>query len=170
MSNKLTESKSAYLKAHAGDLVDWHTWGAEAFETAKKEDKPVLVSIGFDGCTGCVAMQKESYSDPEVAKLLNDYFVCIKVDMEQHPEVDEVYMAASQVTGGSGGWPLTAFVNHEREPFFVGNYYPKLSDDELTGLMEIIPRARFMWLNNRDDLQKSADEIMRSIEMPAPEL
>ena len=170
MSNKLADSKSPYLKKHADNPVDWHTWGPEAFELAKKEDKPVMVSIGYDGCMGCDAMEKESFSDPEVAALLNDSFINIKVDIEEHPDVDAVYMAAAQVLNGSGGWPLTAFVNHEREPFFVGNYYPKDSDDELIGLLEIIPRTKYMWVNNRDDLQKSSAEIMRSIDMPVPPL
>ena len=170
MSNKLAESKSTYLKKHADNLVDWHPWGEEAFELARKENKPVLVSIGYDGCMGCDAMAKESFSDPELAALLNESFINIKVDIEEHPDVESVYMAAAQVLNGSGGWPLTAFVNHEREPFFVGNYYPKDTDDELIGLMEIVPRVKYMWLNSPDDLKKSADEIMKSIGMAPPPL
>ena len=170
MSNKLANNKSPYLKKHADNPVHWHTWGAEAFELAQKEDKPIMVSIGYDGCMGCDAMEKESFSDPEVAALLNDSFINIKVDIEQHPDVDAVYMAAAQVLNGSGGWPLTAFLNHEREPFFVGNYYPKDSDDELIGLMEIVPRTKYMWVNSRDDLMKSSAEIMKRIDMPVPPL
>src|SRR6185295_11266938 len=120
MQNHLINETSPYLLQHAHNPVDWYPWGDEAFEKAKKEDKPIFLSIGYSTCHWCHVMERESFEDEEVAKYLNEHFVSIKVDREERPDVDAIYMAAVQAMGGQGGWPLTAFLTHERKPFFGG--------------------------------------------------
>src|SRR3954464_1107472 len=122
--NRLAHEKSPYLLQHAHNPVEWYPWGEEAFEKAKKEDKPVLVSIGYAACHWCHVMERESFEDPEVAAIMNTHFVNIKVDREERPDVDHVYMDAVQAISGSGGWPLNVFLTPARQPFFGGTYYP----------------------------------------------
>ena len=122
--NHLSHEKSPYLLQHALNPVDWYPWGTEAFERAKREDKPVFLSIGYSTCHWCHVMAHESFEDEEVAKILNQNYIAIKVDREERPEIDAVYMSVCQAVTGSGGWPLTACLTPDQEPFFVGTYYP----------------------------------------------
>ena len=124
MSNKLKYEKSPYLLQHKDNPVNWYPWCSEAFEKAKAEDKPIFLSIGYSTCHWCHVMAHESFEDTEIAKLLDDY-VCIKVDREERPDIDSVYMAVCQALTGSGGWPLTIFMTPEQKPFFAGTYFPK---------------------------------------------
>ncbi len=136
--NQLAAEKSPYLLQHAGNPVNWYPWGKEAFAKAKEEDKPIFLSIGYSTCHWCHVMAYESFEDEEVANLLNQHFVSIKVDREERPDVDAVYMAACQALTGSGGWPLTIIMTPEQKPFFAGTYFPKHGRYGVTGLMELL--------------------------------
>src|SRR5690349_18805567 len=124
MPNKLIHSTSPYLLQHAHNPVDWHEWNAESLEKAQREDKPILVSIGYSACHWCHVMERESFENESIAKLMNESFVCIKVDREERPDVDQVYMEAVQVLGINGGWPLNVFLTPEQKPFYGGTYFP----------------------------------------------
>src|SRR5438552_11406003 len=123
-TNRLIESTSPYLLQHAHNPVDWHPWGEEALGRARAEDKPILLSIGYSACHWCHVMERESFEDEGIARLMNDGFVCIKVDREERPDIDDVYMAATMALQGSGGWPMTVFMTPGAEPFFAGTYFP----------------------------------------------
>ena len=137
--NRLIFEKSPYLLQHAGNPVDWYPWGEEAFNKAKKEDKPVFLSIGYSTCHWCHVMEHESFEDPEVAALMNEAFVCIKVDREERPDIDQIYMTVCQAMTSSGGWPLTIIMTADKQPFFAGTYFPKESRYQRIGMMDLIP-------------------------------
>jgi len=143
--NRLSLEKSPYLLKHANNPVDWYPWCEEAFKKAKQEDKPIFLSIGYSSCHWCNVMEKESFSDPEVATMLNETFVCIKVDREERPDIDNLYMTFCQMMTGSGGWPLTIIMTPDKKPFFAATYIPKESKYGLPGLIELIPRIRELW-------------------------
>ncbi len=128
-SNRLAKESSPYLLLHAHNPVDWYPWGPEAFAKAKKENKPVFLSVGYSSCYWCHVMERESFVDPAIAKALNAGFVCIKVDREERPDVDQVYMAALQVFG-PGGWPMSLFLTPDGRPFFGGTYFPPATAKE----------------------------------------
>ena len=123
--NRLAKEKSPYLLQHAYNPVDWYPWGEEAFQKAKAEDKPVFLSIGYSTCHWCHVMERESFEDEEVAELLNRYYVSIKVDREERPDIDSIYMSVCQAMTGHGGWPLTVFMTPDAKPFYAGTYFPK---------------------------------------------
>ena len=125
MPNRLSQEKSPYLLQHAENPVDWYPWGEEAFLKAKEEDKPVFLSIGYATCHWCHVMEHESFEDEEVARLLNEHMVSIKVDREERPDIDQIYMTVCQALTGSGGWPLSVFMTPDRKPFFAGTYFPR---------------------------------------------
>ena len=158
-TNRLSAEKSPYLLQHAHQPVDWYPWGDEAFSRAHKEDKPVFLSIGYSTCHWCHVMAHESFDDPAVAGLLNDAFVCIKVDREERPDIDRIYMAACQMLTGSGGWPLTIFLAPDRQPFYAATYLPKESRYGRMGLLDLIPRLRSLWKDRRQEVLKAAAEI-----------
>ena len=158
--NRLVFEKSPYLLQHAANPVNWFPWGEEAFTTAREEDKPIFLSIGYSTCHWCHVMESESFEDPQVAVLLNETFVPIKVDREERPDIDQVYMAVCQAMTGTGGWPLTVILTPDKKPFFTGTYFPKQSRFGRTGLMELIPKINELWENKRDELLESADQIV----------
>ncbi|WXG42019.1 MAG: thioredoxin domain-containing protein [Candidatus Freyarchaeum deiterrae] len=172
--NKLIFEKSPYLLQHAYNPVDWNPWGEEAFERAKKEDKPIFLSIGYSTCHWCHVMERESFEDTEVAELMNEVFVCIKVDREERPDIDDAYMAVGQAMTGAGGWPLTIIMTPDKMPFFAGTYIPKESRFGLTGMKELIPRIKKLWEQRRSEVENSAEHIISSIketqETPGQEL
>ena len=129
MTNRLARERSPYLLQHANNPVDWHAWGPEAFERARKEDKPIFLSIGYSTCHWCHVMEHESFEDESVAAVLNEHFVSIKVDREERPDVDRVYMMFVQATTGAGGWPMSVWLTPDLKPFFGGTYFP--ADDAL---------------------------------------
>ncbi len=157
--NRLKDSKSPYLLQHADNPVDWYPWGDEAFEKAKREDKPIFLSIGYSTCHWCHVMEHESFEDREVARLLNATFVCIKVDREERPDIDEIYMSVCQMMTGRGGWPLTIIMTPEKQPFFAATYIPRESRYGMTGLLELIPRIRQLWENRRHEVESAAKQI-----------
>jgi uncharacterized protein len=124
MANRLAAETSPYLLQHAENPVDWYPWGEEALARARAEDKPLIVSIGYSACHWCHVMERESFEDPKIAALMNEHFVCVKVDREERPDVDAIYMDAVQAMTGHGGWPLNAFLTPGGVPFYAGTYYP----------------------------------------------
>jgi uncharacterized protein YyaL (SSP411 family) len=163
-ANRLIEEKSPYLLKHAHNPVDWYPWGEEAFRRARGEDKPIFLSVGYTTCHWCNVMEDESFSDPEVAALMNEAFVSVKVDREERPDVDAIYMAVCQMLTGAGGWPLTVIMTPEEKPFFAGTYFPKHSRFGRIGMMEFIPRVRELWKDEREKVFSSAENITASLE------
>ena len=151
--NRLQHEKSPYLLQHAANPVDWHPWGEEAFSRAKAEDKPVFLSVGYSTCHWCHVMAHESFEDEETASLLNGAFVCVKVDREERPDIDGVYMRVCQIMTGGGGWPLTIVMTPERRPFFAATYIPKESRWGRKGLVELIPRIVELWRTERERIE-----------------
>ena len=163
MANRLTKEKSPYLLQHKENPVDWYPWGEEAFQKAKQEDKPVFLSIGYSTCHWCHVMAHESFEDEEVAKLLNRDYISIKVDREERPDIDAVYMSVCQAVTGSGGWPLTIFLTPEQKPFFAGTYFPKQGRYGQFGLVELLGRVAYLWKNERQKLLCAGNEITQAI-------
>jgi uncharacterized protein YyaL (SSP411 family) len=159
MVNSLISEKSPYLLQHAHNPVDWHPWSEGAFSQAKQEDKPVFLSIGYSTCHWCHVMAHESFEDAQVAKLINDAFVPVKVDREERPDIDQIYMTACQMMTGRGGWPLTIIMTPDKKPFFAATYIPKVGRFGSSGLLELIPRIKDLWTNDRDRLLDSAEKI-----------
>jgi uncharacterized protein YyaL (SSP411 family) len=162
--NRLAREKSPYLLQHAGNPVDWHPWGEEAFARAKREHKPVFLSVGYSTCHWCHVMERESFSDPEVARLLNEAFVCVKVDREERPDLDGHFMAVCQMLTGSGGWPLTVVMTPDKRPFFAGTYFPKARRWGRIGLMELVPRLKEAWETKREEVLRTAGVIVSNLE------
>ncbi len=161
--NRLQLEKSPYLLQHAGNPVDWRPWGEEAFAEARRQDKPVFLSIGYSTCHWCHVMAHESFEDPQVAALLNEGFVSVKVDREERPDVDELYMTACQLLTGQGGWPLTLFLTPERRPFFAATYLPKEGRHGMSGLLELLPHVRELWRSQRERIEGSAGQILAAL-------
>ncbi len=157
--NRLIEEKSPYLLQHATNPVDWYPWRDEAFERARKEEKPIFLSIGYSTCHWCHVMERESFEDQEAAQLLNDTFVAIKVDREERPDIDAIYMGVCQMLTGSGGWPLTIMMTPDRKPFFAATYIPKQGRAGRPGLMELIPQVAHLWKTRRAELLSSSEQI-----------
>ena len=168
--NRLISEKSPYLLQHAYNPVDWYPWSSEAFKKAADEDKPVFLSIGYSTCHWCHVMENESFENAEVARLLNDAFVCIKVDREERPDLDSIYMKVCQQLIGSGGWPLHIIMTPDKKPFFAATYIPRESRFGQTGMKELIPKVKELWASNRNVLLESAVEVtesLRQIEKPS---
>jgi uncharacterized protein YyaL (SSP411 family) len=159
IKNHLSSEKSPYLLQHADNPVDWYPWGNEAFERAKKEHKPIFLSIGYSTCHWCHVMAHESFEDDTVAKLLNDNFICIKVDREERPDIDNIYMTICQLMIGSGGWPLTIIMTPEKKPFFAATYIPKNNRFGRIGLIELIPQIKELWEKKQDDVYNLANQL-----------
>jgi len=158
--NRLASEKSPYLLQHAENPVNWYPWGTEAFTAAREQDKPIFLSIGYATCHWCHVMEHESFEDPEVAELLNRVFVSIKVDREERPDIDQVYMTVCQMLTGSGGWPLTIVMTPDRKPFFAATYIPKHTRYGRMGMMDLIPRIEQAWSTERDQLLSSSEKIV----------
>ena len=161
--NRLAAEKSPYLRQHAHNPVDWYPWGKEAFEKAKREDKPLIVSIGYSTCHWCHVMERESFEDEAIAKIMNERFVCVKVDREERPDVDKIYMTAVQATTGRGGWPLNAFLTPEGKPFFGGTYFPPQARWGQPGWPDLLERIADLWKKQRRELEEDAGKLSRAI-------
>ncbi len=164
MSNHLISETSPYLLQHAHNPVHWHPWGEQAFARAKEEDKPVFLSIGYSTCHWCHVMAHESFEDEKVAALLNEHFIAIKVDKEERPDIDSVYMAVCQAFTGSGGWPMSIFLTPSQEPFFAGTYFPKTTRDGHIGLMELLSLIQEKWKSNRGALLTQAQQVIAHLQ------
>ena len=158
-TNRLAQEKSPYLLQHAHNPVDWYPWGPEAFEKSKKEDKPIFLSIGYSTCHWCHVMEHESFEDEEVARYLNENFVPIKVDREERPDVDQIYMAAVQAMNSQGGWPLSAWLTPDLKPFMGGTYFPKEDRYGRSGFLTILKRIHELWKDKRQELNESAAQV-----------
>ncbi|MFN3307372.1 MAG: thioredoxin domain-containing protein, partial [Candidatus Kapaibacteriota bacterium] len=158
--NKLINEKSPYLLQHAYNPVDWYPWSEEAFEKAKEIDKPIFLSIGYSTCHWCHVMERESFNDPEVAEVLNEVFVCIKVDREERPDIDAFYMKVCQMMTGNGGWPLTIIMTPDKKPFFAGTYFPKYSYTNRIGLVDLARNVDRVWKTQRKDVENSTKNFL----------
>jgi uncharacterized protein len=158
--NRLAKESSPYLLQHAHNPVDWYPWGDEALERAKKENKMIFLSVGYAACHWCHVMERESFEDLEIAKFLNENFVCIKVDREERPDIDQIYMTAVQIMSGRGGWPMTVLMTSDAKPIFGGSYFPARDGDRanLPGFLTIVRRALQLWTNERPELKLQADK------------
>lgn len=165
--NRLSREKSPYLLQHAENPVNWYPWGEEAFAAAKAQDKPIFLSIGYSTCHWCHVMERESFEDSAVAALLNEAFINIKVDREERPDVDDVYMTACQMLTGSGGWPLTIIMTPAKEPFFAATYIPKERRFNRYGMLELIPQIKNLWETDRARLLESAQKIAGALSQTA---
>jgi len=165
--NRLASEKSPYLLQHAGNPVDWYPWEPEAFEEARRQDKPVFLSIGYSTCHWCHVMAHESFEDPQIGRLMNEAFVSVKVDREERPEIDMLYMTICQMMTGSGGWPLSIIMTPDKQPFFAGTYIPRETRFGLLGLVDLIPRIKEMWATGRPELLSSASQIAATLRQSA---
>src|SRR5947208_14488726 len=162
-TNRLAKEKSPYLLQHAHNPVDWFPWGPEAFEKAKKENKPILLSIGYSTCHWCHVMERESFENEKIAKLMNDWFVCIKVDREERPDVDRAYMLFVEATTGSGGWPMTVFLTPDLKPFFGGTYFPPTSRWGRPGFADLLGELARVWKEDRSRVEGAATELLQRL-------
>ena len=162
--NHLVHEKSPYLLQHADNPVDWYPWGPEAFQKARQEDKPIFLSIGYATCHWCHVMAHESFEDEEVARILNESFVSIKVDREERPDIDQIYMSACQALTGQGGWPLTIFMTPGGNPFFAGTYFPKSSRMGMVGFIELLTRVASLWRRDRERIFQDSEKIRQAIQ------
>jgi uncharacterized protein YyaL (SSP411 family) len=158
-TNALANEKSPYLLQHAHNPVNWMPWGDEAFKKAASEDKPIFLSIGYSTCHWCHVMEHESFENEEIAQMMNDTFVCVKVDREERPDIDHVYMAVTQMMTGHGGWPMTVVMTPDKKPFFTGTYFPPRARFGRSGMIELIPKIAQVWKTQRKEIAESAAEI-----------
>jgi uncharacterized protein YyaL (SSP411 family) len=158
-TNRLAGEKSPYLLQHAHNPVDWYPWGEEAFKKAEEEDKPIFLSIGYATCHWCHVMEHESFENEEIAKLMNEAFVCIKVDREERPDIDNIYMTVCQMMTGSGGWPLTIIMTPNRKPFYAATYIPPEARFGRIGMRQLVPRISSAWKDRRTEVLESASQI-----------
>jgi uncharacterized protein YyaL (SSP411 family) len=163
-SNRLIHESSPYLLQHAHNPVNWYPWGEEAFAKARAEDKPILLSIGYSTCHWCHVMEEEVFSDVEAAELINRIFIPIKVDREERPDIDQVYMTASQMINGSGGWPLNVFMTPDKQPFHITTYIPKQTRYGRPGVMQLLPRIEEAWKKDRKGIMESASSITEALQ------
>jgi len=161
--NRLANETSPYLKQHADNPVDWYPWGNEAFERAKAEDKPIVLSVGYSACHWCHVMAHESFEDEPTAKIMNDLFVSIKVDREERPDVDDIYMQAVQMMTGHGGWPMTVFLTPEGKPFYGGTYFPREPRYGMPSFQQVLEGVTDAYRNRRPELEKMANELALSL-------
>lgn len=162
-ANRLIKESSPYLLQHAHNPVDWYPWGKEAFQKARDDDKPIFLSIGYSTCHWCHVMERECFDIVEVAELMNDVCVSIKVDREERPDLDGNFMAVSQLMNNSGGWPLNVFLTPDGYPFFAGTYIPRESIGKIPGMMDILPRIKWLWSTQKEQVVKSAESIVESL-------
>ena len=165
--NRLAQETSPYLLQHAGNPVDWYAWGDEAFARARAEDKPLLVSIGYSACHWCHVMERESFEDEATARMMNDNFVCVKVDREERPDVDAVYMDAVVALSGQGGWPMTVFVTPDGEPFFGGTYYPPEPRHGMPAFQQVLGAVAEAYRDRRDDVAQQAAALVDALRQGA---
>ncbi|MFW2338662.1 MAG: thioredoxin domain-containing protein, partial [Acidimicrobiia bacterium] len=168
MPNRLANETSPYLRQHMDNPVDWYPWGPEAFEAAKRADKPILLSVGYSACHWCHVMAHESFEDPETAALMNDLFINVKVDREERPDVDSIYMTAVQATTGRGGWPMTVWLTPEAKPFFAGTYFPPQDRHGMPSFRRVMDSVSEAWNQRRDGIEQQADHLVSAITRDLP--
>src|ERR1700748_2961730 len=159
MPNRLASETSPYLLQHAGNPVDWYPWGDEAFSRARAEDKPLLVSIGYSSCHWCHVMERESFEDERTAALMNESFVCVKVDREERPDVDALYMEAVQGMTGRGGWPLNVFLTPEQLPFYGGTYFPPEPRHGMAAWSQVLQAIAEAWSERSEEVRAGGEQL-----------
>lgn len=164
-TNRLSKESSPYLLQHAHNPVDWYPWGSEGLERAKDENKLIFLSVGYSACHWCHVMERESFLDKEIADFLNEHFVCIKVDREERPDIDQIYMTAIQLMSGRGGWPMSIFLTPDAKPIFGGTYFPARDGDRgaSTGFLSVIRRAQELWKNDSAGIMAQADRVTEAV-------
>ncbi|CAN5880482.1 thioredoxin domain-containing protein [soil metagenome] len=163
-SNRLAQETSPYLLQHAQNPVDWYPWGPEAFEKARQEDKPIFLSVGYSACHWCHVMERESFENDQIAAIMNDHFVNVKVDREERPDVDAIYMNAVQAITGHGGWPMSVFLTPDLKPFYGGTYYPPTDSRGMPGFPRVLLSVHQAWVERRDELIESAGQMTDQLE------
>ena len=163
MPNRLIDETSPYLLQHAHNPVDWYPWGEEALERAKAEDRPILLSVGYSACHWCHVMERESFEDPRIADLMNAEFVCIKVDREERPDVDSIYMGAVQAMTGRGGWPMTVFLTPEGKPFYGGTYYPPEDRHGIPGFPRVLASIANAYRQERGEVVLATERLLQQM-------
>jgi uncharacterized protein YyaL (SSP411 family) len=161
--NRLVFESSPYLRLHARNPVDWYPWGEAAFEKARREDKPVFLSVGYSTCHWCHVMARESFVDKDVAAYLNEHYVSVKLDREERPDIDEIYMTVTQAITGHGGWPMTVMMTHEQKPFFAGTYFPKNDRGGRPGFLTVLRELNRMWTDEREKITTNADQLTKGL-------
>src|SRR6266496_4381438 len=162
-ANRLAGSASPYLLQHAHNPVDWYPWGQEALARARAEDRPIFLSIGYSACHWCHVMERESFENDAIAALMNERFVNIKIDREERPDLDEIYMAATQLLTGQGGWPNSVFLTPDLKPFFAGTYFPPASRWGRPGFADVLRSVSETYVSKKDDVRRMADEVAGQI-------
>src|ERR671938_339060 len=164
MANALAHETSPYLLQHRDNPVDWYPWCEEALTRAREEDHPLLVSIGYSACHWCHVMERESFEDPEIAALMNERFVCIKVDREERPDIDAICMEACQAMTGHGGWPLNVFVTPDQVPFYAGTYFPPEPRHGMPSWRQVLSAIDQAWRERRDEIEQSSERMVQRLE------
>src|SRR6184192_2731398 len=162
-ANRLAQETSPYLLQHAQNPVDWYPWGEEALRRARELRKPILLSIGYSACHWCHVMERESFEDERIAALMNEHFVCIKVDREERPDLDEIYMNAVQMLTGRGGWPMTMFLTPEGKPFYGGTYFPPVDRHNLPGFPRVLESVARAYRERPADVARSVEQIVSGL-------
>ncbi|MGZ8637178.1 MAG: thioredoxin domain-containing protein, partial [Actinomycetota bacterium] len=161
--NRLATETSPYLLQHADNPVDWYPWGEEALERARAQDRPILLSIGYAACHWCHVMERESFEDEATAALMNEHFVSIKVDREERPDLDAIYMDAVQAMTGHGGWPLTAFLTPDGRPFYAGTYFPNEDRHGMPAFRKVLTAIAETWATRRDEVDAQSAKVVEAI-------
>src|SRR5215210_7234395 len=164
MANRLGGETSPYLLQHKDNPVDWNPWGEEALARAREEDRPILLSIGYSACHWCHVMERESFEVEATAAVMNEHFVCIKLDREERPDLDAIYMEACQAMTGHGGWPLNVFLTPEQVPFFAGTYFPPEDRQGMPSWRRILQAVVGAWEEKRDEIQAGSDRIVERLQ------
>ena len=168
MANRLINETSPYLLQHAHNPVDWYPWGPEALERAKQEDKPILLSVGYSACHWCHVMERESFENDDIAAIMNAHYVSIKVDREERPDIDSIYMSAVQALSGQGGWPMTVFLTPDGKPFYGGTYFPPVDRGGLPGFSRVLETLAGVYKDKREDIDQTTENLMRRMEDMTP--
>src|SRR5256714_12138982 len=163
MANRLADETSPYLLQHKDNPVDWYAWGPEALERAQREDKPILVSIGYSACHWCHVMERESFEDEQTAADMNASLVCIKVDREERPDVDAIYMEACQAMTGQGGWPLNVFLTPRQVPFYAGTYFPPEPRHGLPSWRQVLGAIDQAWHERREEIEDTSEQLVQRL-------
>ena len=166
--NRLSAETSPYLLQHQNNPVDWYPWGPDAFEVAKRDDKPVLLSIGYSSCHWCHVMAHESFEDVETAAVMNDLFVNVKVDREERPDIDGIYMNAVQAMTGRGGWPMTVWLTPDKEPFYAGTYFPNRPLHGMPAFAQVMAAVADAWINRRSEVLSQGAKMSAAIDQVIP--
>ena len=162
-SNRLIHETSPYLLQHAHNPVDWYSWGEEALNRARREDKPIFLSIGYSACHWCHVMERESFENAETAKVMNEHFVNIKVDREERPDLDQIYMAAVQIMTQHGGWPMSVWLTPQLEPFYGGTYFPDQDRMGMPSFRKVLMGVASAWKGRRQELLSSAKQLVEAL-------